>query len=198
MKKRILSIILTVAMIVCMIPLGMVTVYAGYYVSDTATLQSYGTNGGDAYIASSSTFNLTGAVTVAAGKKLYVDLHGGYLAPTGNFTSFIVYGTLILKNSSTDGGCIDGVKKPSGSNTPLIEVRDGGTVWLDDNSSKGNVDLKNNYYDWGGAVIVRKGGNFVMGAKAQIYKCTAKNGGGVLIESGRFTMYGGKIPNCSA
>ena len=188
MKKRILSIMLAVAMIVCMIPLGMVTVSAATtrcgITANWQSTSSLPTSSGTYYYYLTSSITLTSRYEMPSGCTLYLDLNGYTVYCNvsnnagiymGNSSSFYLYGTgggTIKRNNSAAGS---GVWV---NNSSAYFYMYGGTITGFASSSKGGgVCVKDGYFSMNGGTITN---------------CQAYNyGGGVYVDNGTFYMYSG-------
>ncbi|MGN0533921.1 MAG: InlB B-repeat-containing protein [Eubacterium sp.] len=192
MKKRILSIVLAICLVLTLVP---TSVFAAN--NDATALQSLLDSGGtvkltqdysiDATLAVSNTvtLDLNGHVVKMTNQNGIIKVKGGTLTlkdsnPTATHTdkSLPVGGVLTGGNAETCGG----VQVDSGATFKM----DGGTIY---NCSQSDVSKG------GGGVY--SCGDFTMNS-GTIKNCTgARYGGGIYIDSGNFIMNGGTIENCS-
>ena len=197
MKKRILSILLTLCMVLCLAPVG---VFAeGETTKKVETEQELVDALADSTvdviklgsdIAVSSTLTVERAVTL--------DIYGYMLEMKGNGSVITVEdnGHLTLKDSDPTATYkftpdANGLWKWGTSGTETVH---GGVIYGGTGTDWGDFTL-------GGGVYVKKGGQFTMNG-GNIVGCTATGqntayGGGVCLY-GRFTMNGGNIIGCTA
>ena len=197
MKKRILSILLTLCMVLCLAPVG---VFAeGETTKKVETEQELVDALADSTVdviklgsdvAVSSTLTVERAVTL--------DIYGYMLEMKGNGSVITVEdnGHLTLKDSDLTATYkftpdANGLWKWGTSGTETVH---GGVIYGGTGTDWGDFTL-------GGGVYVKKGGQFTMNG-GNIVGCTATGqniayGGGVCLY-GRFTMNGGNIIGCTA
>ena len=194
MKKRILSIVLAICLVLSCVP---ITVFAAN--ADTTDLQNL-LNGGKT-VKLTQDYNIDATLTVS--NTVTLDLNGHVIKMTNNNGLITVNsgGALTLKDSNNTATHTD-------KSLPVGGVLTGG------NSEKyGGVQVKSGAtFNMNGGTIynctqsdVSKGGggvcsfgNFTING-GTIENCTAgRYGGGIYIDSGSFTMNGGTIEKCSS
>ena len=191
MKKRILSIVLTLCMVLMLLP---ITVFAAN--GDAAELQNLLNGGGTVTLSKDYTIDTTLEVT----KTVTLDLNGHVIKMTGSGSVIKVGpgGDLTMTDSNdtathTDtslpaGGVI------TGGNTSVYA---GGVFIYSGSFTMNGGTIANCSANVGGGVYVAYG-SFIMNG-GTIANCSAENsGGGVFIHSDSFTMNGGTIANCNA
>ena len=216
MKRRILSIALTICMVLMLLP---ITVFAAN--DDATDLQSLLNGGGTVTLNKDYTIDTTLEVT----NPVTLDLNGYVIKMTGSGSVIKVGsgGNLTVKDSRptathTDvslpaGGVITGgnasqgggVYSDSGSVTmnggtiANCSAEDGGGVFVAYSSftMTGGTIENCSSTTFGGGVYVGSGGSMTMNG-GTIKKCSAERGGGVTAAGGSFTMTGGTIANCTA
>ena len=112
MKKRILSILIALCMVVCLVP---TTVFAATQTADSwSGLQSLMNGTGDLSVTLSNDISWGGSsLTVPTGKTVTLDLNGKAIDAQSNGTVIAVNGTLTIKNSGADlAGPIGGRRGP--------------------------------------------------------------------------------------
>lgn len=183
MKKRILSILLSLCMVLMLCP---VTVFAAN--DDATALQNLLNGGGTVTLSKDYTID----TTLNVKNTVTLDLNGHTISMTGNGSVMNVgsNGNLTMQDSSTaEPGVITGGKNVDFGGGVAVEggrfTMNGGTIY-------------NCSAETGGGVAVG-GGSFTMNG-GTIYGCNAKpfSGGGVAVYDGSFTMNGGSIYGCSA
>ena len=191
MKRRILSIVLTICMVLMLLP---ITVFAAN--DDAADLQDLLNVGGTVTL----TKDYTIEATLEVKNTVTLDLNGHVIKMTGSGSVIKVEsgGNLTMTDSNdtathTDtslpaGGVI------TGGNTSQyaggVDVN-GGSMTMN-----GGTIANCSAYEGGGVQVAY--GSFTMNG-GTITNCSAENsGGGVYIYSDSFTMNGGTIANCSA
>ena len=194
MKKRILSMVLAICLVLSCVP---ITVFAAN--ADTTDLQNL-LNGGKT-VKLTQDYNIDATLTVS--NTVTLDLNGHVIKMTNNNGLITVNsgGALTLKDSNNTATHTD-------KSLPVGGVLTGG------NSEKyGGVQVKSGAtFNMNGGTIynctqsdVSKGGggvcsfgNFTING-GTIENCTAgRYGGGIYIDSGSFTMNGGTIEKCSS
>ncbi len=203
MKKRILSIILTLCMVLSFVP---ITVFAADEVGDEYAFLEVLKKGGTQKL--DKDYNVAQAINV--GKSIVLDLNGHVVHLTNNAWLRVDRNnngiTLTIQDSKPNevhsgeyaglpkGGviCADG-EENGGS------YSDGGGCFYVENGTLilESGTICNGYaQDYGGAIANRS--NFIMNG-GTIENCSSKYGGAVANKSGgTFTMNGGTITNCTA
>ena len=192
MRKRILSILLTLCMVFCIMPTG---VFAeGETNRKVETEQELV----DA-LADSSVDIITLKNDIAIGttltvlRKVTLDLNGYVLKMTGSGSVII----LDDNNGTTTGDLTIIDSDPTAEHKFKVN---GVEPWVLDDSGteivKGGVITGGNA-ERGGGVHVKNGGKFTMTA-GNIVGCIAKYGGGLYLQESSFTMNGGSIVGCSS
>ncbi|MGN0736460.1 MAG: InlB B-repeat-containing protein [Anaerovoracaceae bacterium] len=171
MRRRILSIMLSICMVLALVP---TMAFAAN--TDTTDLQNKLTAGGTVKLTKDYTID----ATLMVSKDVTLDLNGYVIEMTGSGSVIKVDHnvSLTLQDSRPTAA-------HNGKNLPAGGVLTGGSV-----------GYNSNYRDGGGGVNVYSG-SFTMNG-GTIYGCTAQFGGGVNIVSGSFTMNGGTIYGCTA
>ncbi|MGN8914293.1 InlB B-repeat-containing protein [Anaerofustis butyriciformans] len=195
MKKRLLSIVLSLCMVLALMP-QMVFAENG----DTSELQNLLNGGGT--VTMEKDYTITS--TLKVNNIVTLDLNGHVIKMTGDGSVINVgsNGNLTLKDSKSEAGHSgDDASLPAGgvitNDYPGAEgigvhvyggsfTMNGGTIY------KCHMDIGG-----GGGVRVEKYGRFTMTGGA-ICDCSARKGGGVDVTESRFTMTGGAIYGCSA
>ena len=197
MKKRLLSILLTLCMVLCLVP---TSVFAEGVTSKKVETQqelvaALADNTVDVIklgsdIAIDATLNITRTVTL--------DLVGYMLEMKGSGSVIKVEdgGHLTLVDSDLTSTYYftpdaNGLWKWGTSGTKTVN---GGVIY-------GGTGTAMYYYTYGGGVLIEDGGQFTMNG-GSIVGCSADSGGGVKVEcgdaNGTFTMNGGAIIGCVA
>ncbi|MDD6101700.1 MAG: InlB B-repeat-containing protein, partial [Clostridiales bacterium] len=193
MKKRILSIVLAIFLVLSCVP---ITVFAAN--EDATELQNLLNGGGTVTLTKDYTIdtalNVTNTVTL--------DLNGYTINMTGS-DSVIKLGSggnLTLQDSNKTSTHTDSTLPAGGVITGGNAIFGGGVYVGSGSFTMSGGTIANCTADYGGGVEV-DGGNFTMTGSANIQGCkAAKKGGGVHTMSGggSMTMTGGAITNCSA
>ena len=192
MKKRILSIVLTICMVFMFLP---TTVFAAN--EDATALQNLLNSGGTVTLSKDYTIDSTLNVTT----NVTLDLNGHVIKMTGSGS--VIYVESIAKMTMTDsnktathtdsdlpaGGVI-----PGGNTT-----QNGGGVYVSSGCSMTMTGgtIENCSAASGGGVYVYDSGTFTMEG-GTIENCSAASGGGVYVAQSTFTMEGGTINNCES
>ena len=179
MKKRILSILLTLCMVICLVP---ITVFAATQtVGSWSGLQNLMNSTNNLSVALSSDISWGGSpLTVPAGKTVTLDLNGKAIDAKSNGTVIVVNGTLTIKNSGADLAGPIGVG--AGPITGNIK-----------NGKAGNQEA--------GGILVASGGKLIMNS-GWLTNCVDGSGkisaaGGIYVsENAAFEMTGGIITGC--
>ena len=101
MKKRTLSILLTLCMVLCLLPTGVFA--ATQTVGSWSGLQNLMNGSNDLSVTLSNDISWDGSsLTVPAGKTVILDLNGKAIDAQSNGTVIVVNGTLTIKNSGAD------------------------------------------------------------------------------------------------
>ena len=196
MKKRILSIVLTICMVFMFLP---TTVFAAN--KDATALQNLLNKGGtvtlDKDYTIDSTLNVERTVTL--------DLNGHVIKMTGSGS--VIYVKSDAKMTMTDSNKTathtDSTLPAGGVITGGNTTQNGGGVYVISGCSMtmtgGTIyNCIATDYGSGGGVYVYGSGTFTMEG-GTIENCSAANGGGVYVSSGcTFTMEGGTIYNCES
>ena len=189
MKKRILSILLTICMVLMLVP---ITVFAADEVGDEYDFVNVLNKGGTQKL--NKDYLIEQSINV--GKNITIDLNGHVIRLKEAWFSVDRNGnnvTLTIKDSKPNekhAGLPDGGVITGGSEQGCIIVNEKGTlIW------KSGTIYKCSASDGGG---VANSGKFIMEG-GTIDSCNASYGGGVAnFEGGTFTMNGGTIKNCSS
>ena len=191
MKKRILSIVLTLCMVLMLLP---ITVFAAN--GDAAELQNLLNGGGTVTLSKDYTIDTTLEVT----KTVTLDLNGHVIKMTGSGSVIKVGsgGDLTMTDSNDTATHTDTSLPAGGVITGGNTSQYAGGVFIYSGSFTMNGGtIANCSANVGGGVYVAYG-SFIMNG-GTIANCSAENsGGGVFIHSDSFTMNGGTIANCSA
>ena len=201
MKKRILSIVLTVCMILALVPQA---VFAADVVGDEREFHNL-IKSTDAGKTLKMNKDYSCAMAFRIGKNMTIDLNGHVLSFSGrNAQTEIGYEdyknktvTIIDSNPNSvhsgqfaglpNGGVIYAPKAVQG----VLRIAEGSTL-----NMKGGTIYQSNAVNKGGAFVVYGTLNMTGGT---IKNCTAGHGGGVHVQpGGTFTMSGGTIENCSS
>ena len=182
MKKRIVSILLTLCMVLMLVP---ATAFAAN--DDATELQSLLNGGGTVTLSKDYTIDTTLYVT----NTVTLDLNGHVISMTGSGSVIQVEsgGNLTLQDSSNPStGVITGGNAENGGG---VEI-DGGSFTLKSGT------IENCSAVGGGGVAFLNNGSFQMDG-GTIENCSAVSGGGVaVLNNGSFQMDGGTIANCIA
>lgn len=224
MRKRILSILLTLCMALTLLP---VTALA----EDTNVTKLTSISGDlgsgvyqlDADVTITTTLNITGDTTLdlndrvlqmtGSGSVFKIE-NGGHLTLEDNAaTKTLKY---FSKNNATDpwtlltdsstsaysvsGGVITGGSAQRGGG---VLIEDGGTLTMNGGSIVGCAATHTSLAAWGGGVFVLNGqfnmtGGNIVGCTAVTQGGDVAHGGGVCISRGTFNMSGGSITDCTA
>ena len=193
MKKRILSIVLSICLVLSCIP---ITVFAAN--DDATALQNLLNGGGTVTLSKDYTID----TTLNVKNTVTLDLNGHTISMTGNGSVMNVRsdGNLTVKDSRPTATHTDASLPAGGVITrEKPSIGGGGGVNVDGSSfTMNDGTIYNCSADTGGGVNV-DGSSFTMNGGA-IYGCNAKaaSGGGVAVYDGSFTMNGGSIYGCSA
>ncbi len=201
MKKRILSIMLALCMVMAIMPQA---VFAADDVGNERDFHNL-IKATDAGKTLKMNKDYSCAMAFRIGKNMTIDLNGHVLSFTGrNAQTEIGYGdyknktvTIIDSNPNSvhtgqfaglpDGGVIYAPEAVQG----VLRIDEGSTL-----NMKGGTIYQSNAVNMGGAFVVYGTLNMTGGT---IKNCTAGHGGGVHVQpGGTFTMSGGTIKNCSA
>ena len=193
MKKRILSIVLSICLVLSCIP---ITVFAAN--DDATALQNLLNDGGTVTLSKDYTIDTTLNVT----NTVTLDLNGHTISMTGNDSVIQVRsgGNLTVKDSRPTATHTDASLPAGGVITrEKISIGGGGGVAVEGGSFTMNGGTIYNCSANNGGGVAVDGGSFTMNGGA-IYGCNAKVsfGGGVAVYDGSFTMNGGSIYGCSA
>ena len=179
MKKRLLSILLALCMVVCLVP---TTVFAASQTADSwSGLQSLMNGTGDLSVILSNDISWGGSpLTVPTGKTVTLDLNGKAIDAQSNGTVIAVNGTLTIKNSGADLAGPIGV----------------GAGPITGNIKNGKASDKE-----AGGILVASGGKLVMNS-GWLTNCVDGSGktsaaGGIYVSKNAvFEMTGGIITGC--
>ena len=180
MKKRILSVLLTLCMVICFMP---TIVYAETQTVDSwSGLQDLIDSNDNLSVTLSSDISWGGSsLTIPVGKNVILDLNGKTIDAQNNGTVIVVNGMLTIKNSGAD----------------LVGPIGGGAGPITGNIKNGKVvDQK------AGGILVASGGKLVMNS-GWLTNCVdssneLSSAGGVYVsENAEFEMTGGIITGCS-
>lgn len=192
MKKRILSILLSLCMVLMLCP---VTVFAAN--DDATALQNLLNGGGTVTLSKDYTID----TTLNVKNTVTLDLNGYTISMTGNDSVIQVRsgGNLTVKDSRPTATHTDASLPAGGVITrEKISIGGGGGVNVDGGSFTMNGGTIYNCSANMGGGVAAGGGSFTMNGGA-IYGCNAKAGfGGGVAVGGSFTMNGGSIYGCSA
>ena len=180
MKKRILSILLTLCMALCLVP---ATAFAATQSVDSwSGLQDLMNSTNDLSVTLSSDISWGGSsLTVPAGKTVTLDLNGKAIDAQGKGTAIVVNGTLTIKNSGAD------LAGPIGN----------GAGPITGNIKNGKADDKE-----AGGILVAGGGKLVMNS-GWLTNCGDNSvkptaAGGIYVsQNAEFEMNGGIITSCT-
>ena len=180
MKKRLLSILLTLCMVLCLVP---ATAFAATQSVDSwSGLQDLMNSTNDLSVTLSSDIFWGGSsLTVPAGKTVTLDLNGKAIDAQSNGTAIVVNGTLTIKNSGDD------LAGPIGN----------GAGPITGNIKNGKVVDKE-----AGGILVAGGGKLVMNS-GWLTNCVDNSvkpraAGGIYVsENAEFEMNGGIITGCT-
>ena len=197
MKRRILSIVLTVCMVLMLLP---ITVFAAN--EDATELQNKLNSGGTVTLTKDYTIDTTLTVT----NTVTLDLNGRVIKMTGS-DSVITFagGNLTLQDSNKTATHTDSTL-PAGGVITGGNAYIGGGVYINNNSTftMNGGTIANCSSEYGGGVYISSNSTFTMNG-GTIANCKATTsdyavgGGGVYVaQNTNFTMSGGIIENCSA
>lgn len=204
-KKRFLSILLCIMMVLGLMPAMSLTVHADSYVasvtngetttnySDFATALSNWSDGSTLTLLDNVSYANT--ISVTSGSKTF-DLNNHNITKTGDHGSvFCVRGGSLTVNGP--GNISGGKGMNDGENEDYhrgggFHVSSSGSVVVN------NVTITGNQANWGGGVFVGGSGTFIMNNSVisnnhSVNYSGWTSGGGVWIESGSFVMNGGTI-----
>ena len=194
-SKKLLSIILALAMMFSVLPASTVLVYADVItetISADTTWNDGDTVGGVTISGGTMTINGNVDITAAITIKGNVTFTGGgtlnRMSTSGNLIK-VESGSLTLNNVTIDGNNV----KAQGDGTATAIYITGGTVIMNDGAKLTNHKKSSSYYK-GGAVYM-SGGNFKMNGGI-ISGCeTGAYGGAVYLYGGNFEMNSGTVEN---
>ena len=197
MKKRILSIVLAICLVLSFVP---ITVFAAN--DDAADLQDLLDGGGTVTLIKDYTIDATLNVT----NTVTLDLNGHVIKMTGS-DSVITFagGNLTLQDSNKTATHTDSTL-PAGGVITGGNAYMGGGVYINNNSTftMNGGTIANCSSEYGGGVYISSNSTFTMNG-GTIANCKATTsdyavgGGGVYVaQNTNFTMSGGIIENCSA
>ena len=192
-SKKLLSIILALAMMFSVLPASTVLVYADVItetISADTTWNDGDTVGGVTISGGTVTINGDVGITAAITIKGNVTFTGGgtlnRMSPSGNLIK-VESGSLTLNNVTIDGN--DVIISDSGA-AAAINMADG-TVIMNDGAKITNHKRTSGY----GPAVYMAGGNFKMKG-GTISGCESRNyGGAIYLDGGSFEMNGGIIEN---
>ena len=194
-SKKLLSIILALAMMFSVLPASTVLVHAEAItetISADTTWKDGDTVGGVTISGGTVTINGDVGITAAITIKGNVTFTGGgtlnRMSPSGNLIK-VESGSLTLNNVTIDGNNV----KAQGDGTATAIYITGGTVIMN-NGAKITNHKKSSSYCNGGAIYM-SGGNFKMNG-GTISGCeTSEYGGAVYLYGGSFEMNNGTVEN---
>ena len=192
-SKKLLSIILALAMMFSVLPASTVLVYADVItetISADTTWNDGDTVGGVTISGGTVTINGDVGITAAITIKGNVTFTGGgtlnRMSPSGNLIK-VESGSLTLNNVTIDGNNVT----ISDSWTAAAVNMAGGTVIMNDGAKITNHKRTSGY----GPAVYMAGGNFKMKG-GTISGCESRNyGGAIYLDGGSFEMNGGIIEN---
>ncbi len=192
-SKKLLSIILVLAMVFSVLPASTVLVYADEItetISADTTWNDGDTVGGVTISGGTVTINGDVGITAAITIKGDVTFTGGgtlnRMSPSGNLIK-VVSGSLTLNNVTIDG---NNVTISDSWTAAAINMADG-TVIMNDGAKITNHKRTSGY----GPAVYMAGGNFKMKG-GTISGCESRNyGGAIYLDGGSFEMNGGIIEN---
>lgn len=192
MKKRILSILLTLCMVLMLCP---VTAFAAN--DDATELQSLLSGGGTVTLDKDYTIDST----LDVDRTVTLDLNGHVIKMTGSGTVIIIgsQANLTMIDSNNTATHTDSTLPAGGVITGGNATQKGGGVYVDGGCSMTMTGgtIENCSATGGGGVYVFHSGSFTM-EDGTIENCSATYGGGVYVDKSTFAMEGGTIENCSA
>ena len=193
MKKRILSIVLTICMVFMFLP---TTVFAAN--GDATDLQKL-LDGGDT-VTLDKDYTIDSTLNVE--RPVTLDLNGHVIKMTGSGSVIYVISNanLTMTDSNKTATHTDSTLPAGGVITGGNTTQNGGGVYVSSGCSMTMTD--GTIYNCessagGGGVYVYNSGSFTM-AGGTIENCSAVNGGGVFVHQSTFTMEGGTIYNCES
>jgi uncharacterized repeat protein (TIGR02543 family) len=173
-----------------------IKILSGYSLTDALAVISAGQEADDDYLIilnSDETLGPQPALNVTGGKELVITIDGsGKTISLGSKGSLF---TLSAESGSSLTLVLEDItlKGTGGNNAPVVRVKDGGTLDMQDSSLiTGNTASSN-----GGGVVVDSGGALTMSGGA-ISGNSSPWGGGVYINGGTFTMTGGEVSGNTA
>ena len=192
-SKKLLSIILALAMMFSVLPASTMLVYADEItetISADTTWNDGDTVGGVTISGGTVTINGDVGITAAITIKGDVTFTGGgtlnRMSPSGNLIK-VESGSLTLGNVTIDGN--DVIISDSGAAAAINMA--GGTVIMNDGTKLTNHKRTSGY----GPAVYMDGGNFKMNG-GTISGCESRNyGGAIYLDGGSFEMNGGIIEN---
>ena len=192
MKKRILSILLTLCMVLMLCP---VTAFAAN--DDATELQSLLSGGGTVTLDKDYTIDST----LDVDRTVTLDLNGHVIKMTGSGTVIIIgsQANLTMIDSNNTATHTDSTLPAGGVITGGNATQNGGGVYVGGGCSMTMTGgtIENCSATGGGGVYVFHSGSFTM-EDGTIENCSATYGGGVYVDKSTFAMEGGTIENCSA
>lgn len=192
MKKRIISTILTICMVLMFVP---TTVFAAN--EDATELQKLLKQGGTVMLDKDYTIDST----LNVDRTVTLDLNGHVIKMTGSGTVIIIGGqaSLTMIDSNKTATHTDSTLPAGGVITGGNATQNGGGVYVGDGCSMTMTGgtIENCSATGGGGLYVFSSGSFTMEG-GTIENCSATYGGGVYVSKSTFAMEGGTIENCSA
>ena len=192
MKKRILSIVLTICMVFMFLP---TTVFAAN--EDATALQNLLNSGGTVTLSKDYTIDSTLNVTT----NVTLDLNGHVIKMTGSGSVIYVKSdaNLTMTDSNKTATHTDSDLPAGGVITGGNTTQNGGGVYVSSGCSMTMTGgtIENCSATSGGGVYVYDSGTFTMEG-GTIENCSAASGGGVYVAQSTFTMEGGTINNCES
>lgn len=192
MKKRILSILLTLCMVLMLCP---VTAFAAN--DDATELQSLLSGGGTVTLDKDYTIDST----LDVDRTVTLDLNGHVIKMTGSGTVIIIgsQANLTMIDSNNTATHTDSTLPAGGVITGGNATQNGGGIYVGGGCSMTMTGgtIENCSATGGGGVYVFHSGSFTM-KDGTIENCSATYGGGVYVDKSTFAMEGGTIENCSA
>nr|MDD5838234.1 InlB B-repeat-containing protein [Eubacteriales bacterium] len=193
MKKRILSIVLAICLVLSCVP---ITVFAAN--ADATDLQNLLNGGGTVTLSKDYTID----TTLNVKNTVTLDLNGHVIKMTGsNSVISVAWGNLTLQDSNKTATHTD-TSLPAGGVITGGNVYGGVYVGSGDFTMNGGT-IQGCSAEYGGGVAVMAGSFTMTGGTIANCKATTSNyavgGGGVYVaQNSNFTMNGGTIENCSA
>ena len=191
MKKRILSIVLTLCMVLMFVPQ---TVFAAN--TDATELQNKLDSGGTVTLSKDYTID----TTLSVQNTVTLDLNGHVIKMTGSDSVIKVGsgGNLTMTDSNKTATHTDTSLPAGGVITGSNADQGGGVLVYYGTFTMNGGTIANCSAEYGGGVSVTNYANFNMNG-GTIANCSTKYGGGVFISKDcSFTMSGGIIENCTA